>query len=104
MPGASLCYTISKPRSVEGGGAAEVESPGCHGSARTEKNHVHMGRLRLEGWTMASFSEGTRRPRPMNIYVRRGSRAEDKYRALGGVSGLEPEQIAPGVPPTPAHD
>jgi len=53
---------------------------------------------------MASFSEGTRRPRPMNIYVRRGSRAEDKYRALGGVSGLEPEQIAPGVPPTPAHD
>jgi hypothetical protein len=40
----------------------------------------------------------------MNIYVRRGSRAEDKYRALGGVSGLEPEVIAPGVPPTPRHD
>jgi hypothetical protein len=53
---------------------------------------------------MASFSEGTRRPRPMNIYVRRGSRAEDKYRALGGVPGPEPEQITPGVPPTPSHD
>jgi len=53
---------------------------------------------------MASFSEGTRRPRPMNIYVRRGSGAEDKYRALGGVPGLQPEQLAPGIPPTPAHD
>ncbi|MFI5394248.1 MAG: hypothetical protein ACHQ9S_01835 [Candidatus Binatia bacterium] len=40
----------------------------------------------------------------MNIYVRRGSRAEDKYHALGGVPGLEPEEIVPGIPPTPAHD
>ena len=53
---------------------------------------------------MASFSEGTRRPRPMNIYVRRGSRAEEKYRAVGGVPGLEPEQRVPGIPSTPAHD
>ncbi len=42
--------------------------------------------------------------RPMNIVARRGSHAEDKYRALGGVLGLEPEQIAPGIAPTPAHD
>jgi len=28
------------------------------------------------------------RSRPMNIFVRRGSRAQDKYRALGGVPGL----------------
>ena len=53
---------------------------------------------------MASFAEGTRRPRPMNIYVRRGSRAEEKYRAFGGVPGLEPEQRVPGIPSTPAHD
>ena len=53
---------------------------------------------------MASFSEGTRGPRPMNIYVRRGSRAEEKYRAFGGVPGLEPEQRVPGIPSTPAHD
>jgi hypothetical protein len=44
------------------------------------------------------------RKRPMNIVVRRGSHAEDKYRALGGVHGLEPEQIAPGIAPNPAHD
>ena len=53
---------------------------------------------------MAVSIERTRRPRPMNIYVSRGSRAEDKYRALGGVPGLEPEVIVPGVPPTPSHD
>src|SRR3989442_15182264 len=40
----------------------------------------------------------------MNIQVRRGSPAEDKYRALAGVPELEPEQLAPGAPPTPAHD
>jgi len=40
----------------------------------------------------------------MNIYVRRGSNAEDKYRRLGGVPDLKPEQIAPGLPPTPRHD
>jgi hypothetical protein len=52
---------------------------------------------------MTTISEKGRK-RPMNIFVRRGSRAEDKYRALGGVHGLEPEQIAPGIAPTPAHD
>jgi hypothetical protein len=44
------------------------------------------------------------RKRPMNIIVRRGSHAEDKYRALGGVHRLEPEEIVPSVAPTPAHD
>jgi hypothetical protein len=52
---------------------------------------------------MAHASECSR-SRLMNIYVRRGSRAEDKYRVLAGVPGLEPEQFAPGIPPTPAHD
>lgn len=51
---------------------------------------------------MATTANG--RKRPMNIIVRRGSHAEDKYRALGGVHRLEPEEIAPGVAPTPAHD
>lgn len=49
----------------------------------------------------ASNKKGTR---PMNIIVRRGSHAEDKYRALGGVMNLEPEQIVPGIAPTPTHD
>ena len=42
--------------------------------------------------------------RPMNVVARRGSHAEDKYRAFGGVHGLEPEQLAPGMARTPAHD
>ena len=49
----------------------------------------------------ATNKKGTR---PMNIVARRGSHAEDKYRALGGVLHLEPEQLAPGLPPTPTHD
>lgn len=53
---------------------------------------------------MAHASESRRRSRPMNIYVRRGSRAEDKCRVLGGIPGLELEQLAPGIPPMPAHD
>ncbi len=40
----------------------------------------------------------------MNIYVMRGSKAEEKYRAAAGVPFLEPEAIAPGLTPTPAHD
>jgi len=49
----------------------------------------------------ASNKKGSR---PMNIVVKRGSHAEDKYRALGGVLNLEPEQIASGIAPTPTHD
>ena len=40
----------------------------------------------------------------MNIVIRRGSPAEHKYRSIAGVPDLLPEQLAPGVPPTPAHD
>jgi hypothetical protein len=40
----------------------------------------------------------------MNVHVGRGTRAESKYRRLAGVPDLEPEQLAPGVAPTPAHD
>ena len=39
-----------------------------------------------------------------HLTVRRSSQAEDKYHALGGVPGLELEEIAPGTPPTPPHD
>src|SRR5262249_24085621 len=53
---------------------------------------------------MATHSDDQRRPRPMNIQVRRGSRAEDKYLALARSPGLEPEVMAPGLAPTPAHD
>jgi hypothetical protein len=53
---------------------------------------------------MATSTESGRRLRPMNVYVRRGSKAEDKYRASAGVPGLLPEVIAPGIPPTPKHD
>src|SRR5215468_713994 len=53
---------------------------------------------------MAISSESRTRIRPMNIQVIRGSKAEDKYRRLGGVPGLKPEEIAPGIAPTPAHD
>jgi len=40
----------------------------------------------------------------MNVFVRRGSTAEDKYRAMAGVPDLTPEVLAPGLPPTPTHD
>lgn len=53
---------------------------------------------------MTTSGQSRHAPRPMNVYVRRGSPAEDKYRALGGVPNLEPEQRVPGIPPTPAHD
>ena len=44
------------------------------------------------------------RLRPMNVHVRRGSKAEDKYRAMAGINIALPEALAPGLPPTPAHD
>jgi hypothetical protein len=40
--------------------------------------------------------------RPMNVYVRRGSRAEKAFRKRAG--SLAPKAIAPGLPPTPEHD
>ena len=46
--------------------------------------------------------ETNARPRPMNVYVRRGSKAEKVIRARSG-SPL-PEVIAPGIPPSPDHD
>jgi hypothetical protein len=53
---------------------------------------------------MPSASTKPRRLRPMNIHVRKGSPAEHKYRTMAGIPDMEPEQIAPGLPPTPAHD
>ena len=53
---------------------------------------------------MPNASTTARRARPMNIVLRRGSSAEDKYRSIAGVPDLLPEQLAPGVPPTPKHD
>lgn len=47
---------------------------------------------------------GKIRLRPMNVHVRRGSRAEHKYRTVAGIQDLVPEVLAPGVKPTPAHD
>ncbi len=45
--------------------------------------------------------------RPMNVYVARGSLAEKTARGRSGLPGgkpPEPEVIAPGLHPTPAHD
>lgn len=53
---------------------------------------------------MSDSGKTPRRPRPMNIHVARGSRAEHKYRALAGIPDLLPEALAPGIPPTPTHD
>jgi hypothetical protein len=40
--------------------------------------------------------------RPMNVYVRRGSRAEKAFRKLTG--SPVPKAIVPGIAPTPEHD
>lgn len=47
--------------------------------------------------------------RPINVFVARGSRAENTFRAGAGLPGQPtprgaPEVIAPGIHPTPAHD
>jgi hypothetical protein len=42
------------------------------------------------------------RKRPLNVSFRRGSRAEQVYRAVAGLP--ETEAIAPGLPATPSHD
>jgi hypothetical protein len=42
--------------------------------------------------------------RPMNVHVMRGSLAELKYRTMSGVPDLHPDVLAPGLPPTPAHN
>ena len=57
-----------------------------------------------EGLPMPSDSTTPRRARPMNIVLRRGSSAEHKYSSIAGIPDLLPEELAPGVPPTPAHD
>jgi hypothetical protein len=40
--------------------------------------------------------------RPMNVYVRRGSKAEKAFRKRAG--SAVPKAIVPGIPPTPEHD
>ena len=49
-----------------------------------------------------SAMEITEPRRPMNVYVRRGSRAEKHFRKRTG--SPIPKAIAPGIPPTPDHD
>jgi hypothetical protein len=46
--------------------------------------------------------ETNTRRRPMNVYVRRGSKAEKAIRARSG--SPVPEVIAPGIPASPDHD
>src|SRR5271166_1704131 len=60
--------------------------------------------MQSEGSPMSSTNTTSRRSRPMNISFRHGSPAENKYRALTGIAGVQPEALPPGVPATPAHD
>ncbi len=49
----------------------------------------------------------SRKFRPMNVAVARGSRAEKHFRTLAALPGGEaahPEALAPGLPPTPRHN
>src|SRR5205823_5759777 len=44
--------------------------------------------------------------RPLNIHVAKGSSAERAFRSVAGLPGqsTQPEAIATGIQPTPAHD
>ena len=53
---------------------------------------------------MARRTAEIHRFRPMNVHVMRGSLAELKYRTMSGVPDLHPDVLAPGLPPTPAHN
>lgn len=51
--------------------------------------------------------DATNKTRPMNVQVKKGSPAENFYRAQAGLPGkgsLLPAEIAPGIQPMPAHD
>ena len=49
-----------------------------------------------------SSKENKEQRRPMNVYVRRGSKAEKAFRKRTG--SPVPKAIAPGIPPSPDHD
>jgi hypothetical protein len=46
--------------------------------------------------------ENKEHPRPMNVYVRRGSKAEKTFRKRSG--SPIPKAIVPGIAPSPDHD
>jgi len=46
----------------------------------------------------------TKKSRPLNVYVARNSSAEKRFRSTAGIPGLQPEEIAPGLTPSPQHD
>jgi len=52
-------------------------------------------------------TEKSTKYRPMNVVVRRGSKAEKHFRAMAALPGgasPEPDVLAPGLPPTPKHN
>jgi hypothetical protein len=44
------------------------------------------------------------RHRTINAHLRRGSKAERKYRIRAGARAVRPEEIVPGIQPSPDHD